>query len=53
MEIERPRVSKDMSSTMYTSSSNTNVLIPLIQNITTYEEGLAILQYCRLVHKTC
>lgn len=30
----------------------TNNIFPFIKDIVTYDEGLSILQYCRLVHKT-
>ena len=38
---------------MYTNVSDSNILSPLIAGISTYEEGLSILHYCRLIHKTC
>ena len=43
-----------MYSTYHTSNSNisrnsTNWII----NIKFYEEGVALMQYCRLIHKTC
>lgn len=32
---------------------NSTQLMPFVNIVTTYEEGFAILQYCRLIHKTC
>lgn len=42
-----------MVSTYYTSSSSCSQAFNLIKEIKNYEEAVAILQYCRLVHKTC
>ena len=35
-----------------TTCTTTYGVAPYMKNVTTYDEGLAILQYCRLIHKT-
>jgi hypothetical protein len=43
----------DLTCTYHTKSTKRNIAVEFVKQVKTYEEGLALLQYCRLVHKTC
>jgi hypothetical protein len=43
----------DLTCTYHTKSTKRNNAVEFVRQVKTYEEGLALLQYCRLVHKTC
>lgn len=43
---------KDLTCTYHTNSTKTKNALEFVKQVKTYEEGLALLQYCRLIHKT-
>lgn len=45
--------SKDLYSTNHSSSSVANQGISLVRKAKNYDQALALLQYCRLIHKSC
>lgn len=52
LKAEIENKGKDLTCTYHTKSTKTKNALEFVKQVKTYEEGLALLHYCRLIHKT-